>query len=96
MHKNEFVQAINAGFSSGGMFCTLSDVELGNYLLEKVMDFMKDSDPRTLQAVCNVGQQDGNPPVFVLSPEVSQYQCIHEVYEYNFLRQIIFYPASPQ
>lgn len=70
MHKNEFVQAINAGFSSGGMFCTLSDVDLGNYLLEKVMDFMKEPHPRTLKAVSNVGQQDTSPPIFVLSPEV--------------------------
>ncbi len=71
MHKNDFVQAINTGFSSGGMFCTLSDVDLGNYLLEKVMDFMKEDQPRTLQAVCNVGQQETTPPIYVLSPEVS-------------------------
>ena len=73
MHKNEFVQAINSGFRSGGMFCTLSDGELGNYLLGKVMEFMGEREPRTLQAVGNVGQQDVSPPVFVLSPEVYMY-----------------------
>lgn len=41
MKKNEFIQVINVGFNSGGMFCTLSDSELGHHLLEKVMDFMK-------------------------------------------------------
>ena len=70
MHKTEFVQAINSGFGSGGMFCTLSDGDLGNYLLKKVMKFMKQEDPRKLQAVGNVGQQDINPPIFILSPEV--------------------------
>ena len=70
MHKNEFVQAINTGFSCGGMFCTLLDVDLGNYLLEKVMEFMKNRRPRTLQAVCKVGQQDTTPPIYALSPEV--------------------------
>ena len=44
MHKNEFVQSINLGFKSGGMFCTLSDGDLGNYLLNKVMDFMGEED----------------------------------------------------
>lgn len=70
MHKNEFVQAINSGFNCGGMFCTLSDVDLGNYLLKKVMEFMSASNPHTLKAVRNIGQQTTNPPVFVLSPEV--------------------------
>jgi len=70
MHKNEFVQAINSGFHSGGMFCTLSDTDLGNYLLEKVMEFMGTDQPRTLQAVENVGQQAVDPPVFALSPQV--------------------------
>ena len=36
MHKNDFIQAVNRSFGSGGMFCTLTDVELGNYLLQKV------------------------------------------------------------
>ena len=71
MHKNEFVQAINHGFKSGGMFCTLSDVEVGNYLLGKVMDFMGGQDTRTLQTVGHVGQQEGTPSIFVLSAEVS-------------------------
>lgn len=70
MKRNEFVQAINTGFNSGGMFCTLSDADLGNYLLAKVMAFMKSANRRTLKAVRNIGQQDTNPPVFVLSPEV--------------------------
>ena len=70
MHKNEFVQAINSGFRSGGMFCTLTDTDLGNYLLEKVMEFMGTDQPRTLQAVENVGQQAVDPPVFALSPQV--------------------------
>ena len=70
MHKNEFVQAINSGFRSGGMFCTLTDTDLGNYLLEKVMEFMGTDHPRTLQAVENVGQQAVDPPVFALSPQV--------------------------
>ena len=52
------------------MFCTLSDVDLGNYLLEKVMDFMNEPNPRTLKAVSNVGQQETSPPIFILSPEV--------------------------
>ena len=71
MHKNDFVSAINTGFISGGMFCTLSDGDLGNYLLSKVMEFMKQDHIRTLKAVKNVGQQDCNPPIFVLSPDVS-------------------------
>lgn len=70
MHKNEFVQAINSGFNCGGMFCTLSDVDLGNYLLKKVMEFMSENEPHTLIAVRNVGQQEFKPPVFVISPEV--------------------------
>lgn len=70
MHKTDFVQAINSGFGSGGMFCTLSDGDLGTYLLTKVMKFMELVEPRMLQAVGNVGQQDVNPPVFILSPEV--------------------------
>ena len=80
MHKNEFVQEINSVFSSGGMFCTLSDVDLGNYLLEKVMEFMQEPQPRTLQAVCNVGQQDVSPPVIVLSPEVSYNNYLVKLY----------------
>lgn len=72
MHKNEFVQAINNGFHSGGMFCTLSDADLGNYLLLKVMDFTGgDRPPRTLRAVKTVGQQDVNSSIFVLSSQVS-------------------------
>ena len=71
MHRNEFVQAINHGFNSGGMFCTLSDVDMGNYLLGKVMEFMGEQDPRTLQTVGHVGQQEGIHPTFVLSAEVS-------------------------
>ena len=71
MHKSDFIQAINRSFGSGGMFCTLSDVELGNYLLHKVMEFMKTNQPRILTAVENVGQQDVDPPVFLLSPEVT-------------------------
>ena len=70
MHKSEFIQTINAAFHAGGMFCTLSDGELGNYLLGKVMNFMKGDSPRTLVAVENIGQQDVNNPVFILSPEV--------------------------
>jgi hypothetical protein len=70
MHKNEFVQAINSGFQSGGMFCTLTDVDLGNYLLGKVMEFMGEENPRTLQAVMNVGQQDISPPIFIISAEL--------------------------
>ncbi len=61
----------NTGFCSGGMFCTLSDVDFGKYLLQKVMDFMKQHQPRTLRAVGNVGQQESTPPIYVLSPEVS-------------------------
>lgn len=52
------------------MFCTLSDGDLGNYLLVKVMKFMEQDQPRVLQAVGNIGQQDTHPPVFILSPEV--------------------------
>lgn len=72
MTKREFVQTINTGFNSGGMFCTLSDADLGNYLLGKVLEFMKEDGRRTLKAVPYVGQQDTTPPVFVLSPEVGQ------------------------
>ena len=46
MHKTDFVQAINSGFHSEGMFCTLSDSDLGNYLLGKVMVFMQQQEPR--------------------------------------------------
>ena len=67
MHKTDL---INRSFVSGGMFCTLSDVDLENYLLEKVMSFMRMPQPRVLAAVENIGQQDGDPPVFLLSPEV--------------------------
>lgn len=70
MHKNEFIHAINASFGSGGMFCTLTDIELGNYLLKKVMSFMGQDRPRTLTAVRHIGQQECSPPIFVLSPEV--------------------------
>ena len=70
MHEIEFVQAINHGFCSGGMFCTLSDVDLGSYLLSKVMEFMRTNRPRTLKAVLNIGQQDSTPPVYILSPKV--------------------------
>ena len=71
MHKSEFIQTINMAFKSGGMFCTLSDCELGNYLLGKVMEFMKEDEPRKLTAVGNIGLQDTVSPVYVLSPEVS-------------------------
>ena len=71
MHKNEFVSAINTGFNCGGMFCTLTDVDLGNFLLKKVMEFMGENEPQTLIAVRNVGQQQElTPPVYVFSPEV--------------------------
>lgn len=72
MHKTEFISAINTSFGSGGMFCTLSDVDLGNYLLDKVNTFMNPSNnPRILSAVENIGlQSDKEPPVYVLSPEV--------------------------
>lgn len=80
MKKTEFIQAINTGFNSGGMFCTLSDSELGHYLLGKVMDFMKEPDKRILRAVSNIGQQDTNPPVFVLSPEVGQRNHLQSMY----------------
>ena len=42
MHKTEFIQTINMAFQSGGMFCTLSDCELRNYVLGKVMEFVKE------------------------------------------------------
>ena len=32
-----------------------SDCELGNYLLAKVMEFMKEEEPRKLAAVANIG-----------------------------------------
>ena len=70
MHKSEFIQTINSAFKSGGMFCTLSDCELGNYLLAKVMEFMKEEEPRKLAAVANIGFQDTISPVYVLSPDV--------------------------
>ena len=79
MHKNEFVQSINQGFVSGGMFCTLSDVELGNYLLKKVMEFMNEQNPRTLKTVGHVGQQEGTPATFVLSPEVQLKALGHDI-----------------
>ena len=62
MHKNEFIQAINAGFLLMECLYT-SDVDLGNYLLEKVMKFMKEPNPNTLKSVSNVGQQDTSPPI---------------------------------
>ena len=71
MHKNEFIHAINGSFGSGGMFCTLTDSELGTYLLKKVMSFMRQDRPHTLRAVRHIGQQECSPPIFVLSPEVS-------------------------
>ena len=70
IHKLDFIQAINKSFGSGGMFCTLSDVGLGNYLLQMVIDFMKTTEPKILTAVENVGQQDQDPPVFLLSSKV--------------------------
>ena len=70
MHKTEFIQTINIAFKSGGMFCTLSDGELGNYLLGKVMEFMKEEEPRKLTAVGNIGLQDAVSPVYVLSTDV--------------------------
>ena len=70
MHRIDFMLAINESFGRGGMFCTLSDVELGNHLLLKVKDFMNSKSPRVLKAVQNVGQQDVHPPIFLLSPEV--------------------------
>ena len=72
MHMSEFIHAINGAFGSGGMFCTLTDIELGNYLLKKVMNFMGQDRPHTLRAVRHIGQQEGSPPIFVLSPEVSR------------------------
>ena len=80
MHKNDFMQAINIGFGSGGMFCTLTDVDLGNYLLGKVMEFMAGGQARTLSAVQNVGQQDCDPPIFLLSSEV-KHLILLDIYE---------------
>ena len=77
MRKNDFVQAINTGFQSGGMFCTLSDSDLGTYLLKKVMEFMDKDNRRVLRAVQNLGQQDTNPPVYILSQEVCMQYMIH-------------------
>jgi len=54
------------------MFCTLTDIKLGNYLLKKVMNFMGQDRPHTLRAIRHIGQQEGSPPIFVLSPEVSR------------------------
>ena len=62
---------INSNFGSGGLLCTLSDAELGQFILRKVMDFMTQPGHRVLQAVETIGQQDVHPPVFVLSAEVS-------------------------
>ena len=73
MRKTDFIMAINQYFGSGGMFCTLSDIELGNYLLKKVLEFMKAPKPRVLTAVETVGQQDVDPPVFLLPAEVCGY-----------------------
>jgi len=70
MHKNEFIPTVNRAFGSGGMFCTLTDVELTNYLMTKVMAFMKEPQHRILTAVGHVGQQEGSPSVFILSAEV--------------------------
>lgn len=70
MHKSEFIQTINSAFHSGGMFCTLSDSDLGNYLLHKVMEFMREDQPRKLTAVKNIGLQDTIAPVYVLSSDV--------------------------
>lgn len=74
MKKSDFIQAINSGFNSGGMFCYLSDSELGSYLLKKVMTFMDQKEKRILKAVKNIGQQDTTPPVFIFSSEVGQIQ----------------------
>ena len=52
------------------MFCTLSDGELGNYLLGKVMEIMKEEEPQKLTAVGNIGLQDAVSPVYVLSTDV--------------------------
>ena len=71
MHKNDFMSTINKDFGSGGMFCTLTDVDLGNYLLEKVTTFMSSPSYRVLMAVANVGQQKVNPPIYLLSQDVS-------------------------
>ena len=70
MHKNEFIPAVNRAFGSGGMFCTLTDAESSNYLMAKVMAFMRDPRHRILKAVKHVGQQEGFPPIFILSAEV--------------------------
>ena len=75
MHKTEFIQTINIAFKSGGMFSTLLDGELENNLLGKVMEFMKEEEPRKLTAVGNIGLQDAVSPVYVLSTDV----CNHEV-----------------
>ena len=70
MHKTEFIQTINSAFNSGGILCTLSDSDLGNYLLGKVMDLMRKNQPRKLTAVKNIKLQDTTPPVYVLSSDV--------------------------
>ena len=86
MHKSDFIQAINRSFGSGGMFCTLSDSDLGNYILSKVMQFMSTSQPRILAAVKSVGQQDSDPPMFLLSTEVRYLMLLilpHHQYNYS-------------
>ena len=72
MHKNELIHTINSAFGSGGMFCTLTDIALGNYLLKKVINFMGQDQLHTLRAVRHIGQQEGFLPIFVLSPEVNR------------------------
>ena len=71
MHKNDFMSTINKGYGFGGMFCKLTDVDLGNYLLEKVTTFMSSPSYRILTAVANVGQQNVNPSVYLLSQYIS-------------------------
>ena len=62
--------AINSSFGSGGMVCTLSDVDLGIYVIKKVTEFMTEPSHRVLTSVGNVGQQECDPPIWVLRAEV--------------------------
>ena len=62
---------LNSAFGSGGMFCTLSDSDLNDYVMHKATDT---EGLRILQAVVTIGYQesDHGPPIYVLSPEVGK------------------------
>uniref|UniRef100_A0A1X7VJI6 Uncharacterized protein n=1 Tax=Amphimedon queenslandica TaxID=400682 RepID=A0A1X7VJI6_AMPQE len=79
VNKGEFMASINSSFGSGGMICTLSDLDLGNFVIQKVTEFMMRPNCTILASVSNIGGLNSDPPVWILNSDLHLNDCGLEI-----------------